>query len=123
VHANRTLVVDADPERRSLVDRVLREAGLDVVVAADLAEALIQVAREDARAGVGAPQHRPTLAELERRYAREILSALHGNKTRAAEVLGIDRKTLYRLVSPPPPPPAPAVSVPEATSGDPNGTS
>ncbi|BDG06800.1 helix-turn-helix domain-containing protein [Anaeromyxobacter oryzae] len=97
---NRTLVVDADPERRARLERLLRDAGLEAVVASDLADALIQAARADARAGPGAEPRRPTLAELERRYAREILDALHGNKTRAAEVLGIDRKTLYRLVGP-----------------------
>lgn len=98
VNDNRTLVVDADPERRARLERLIGQAGLEVVVAADLADVLIQAARADARAGAAAEPHRPTLAELERRYAREILSALHGNKTRAAEVLGIDRKTLYRLV-------------------------
>jgi len=41
---------------------------------------------------------RPTLAELERRYATQVLSETGGNKTRAAEVLGIDRKTLYRIL-------------------------
>jgi two-component system response regulator AtoC len=47
----------------------------------------------------GVPAHdRPTLAELERRYAAQVLSETAGNKTRAAEILGIDRKTLYRLI-------------------------
>ncbi|WP_242356303.1 MULTISPECIES: sigma-54 dependent transcriptional regulator [Anaeromyxobacter] len=41
---------------------------------------------------------RPTLAELERRYAAQVLAEQGGNKTRAAEVLGIDRKTLYRIL-------------------------
>jgi DNA-binding NtrC family response regulator len=41
---------------------------------------------------------RPTLAELERRYAAQVLQETGGNKTRAAEILGIDRKTLYRLL-------------------------
>ncbi|HSN92646.1 MAG TPA: sigma 54-interacting transcriptional regulator [Anaeromyxobacteraceae bacterium] len=40
----------------------------------------------------------PTLAEMERRYAWEVLRGTGGNKTRAAEILGIDRKTLYRLL-------------------------
>ncbi|MFY9551851.1 MAG: sigma-54 dependent transcriptional regulator [Thermoanaerobaculia bacterium] len=35
-----------------------------------------------------------TLAEVEAEHIRSVLSAVHGNKTRAAEVLGIDRKTL-----------------------------
>ena len=41
---------------------------------------------------------RPTLAEVERRYAAQVLAESGGNKTRAAEVLGIDRKTLYRIL-------------------------
>jgi DNA-binding NtrC family response regulator len=41
---------------------------------------------------------RPTLAEVERRYAAQVLGEHGGNKTRAAEVLGIDRKTLYRIL-------------------------
>jgi len=43
-------------------------------------------------------QGRPTLEELNRRYADRILRELGGNKTRAAEALGIDRKTLSRLL-------------------------
>jgi len=43
-------------------------------------------------------QERPTLAELEKRYAAQVLQETGGNKTRAAEILGIDRKTLYRLL-------------------------
>jgi DNA-binding NtrC family response regulator len=39
-----------------------------------------------------------TLAEVERRYAAQVLAESGGNKTRAAEVLGIDRKTLYRIL-------------------------
>jgi DNA-binding NtrC family response regulator len=42
---------------------------------------------------------RPTLETLSRRYADRILREQGGNKTRAAEVLGIDRKTLSRLLS------------------------
>ena len=46
----------------------------------------------------GVTQERPTLAELEKRYAAQVLQETGGNKTRAAEILGIDRKTLYRLL-------------------------
>jgi two-component system, NtrC family, response regulator HydG len=35
-----------------------------------------------------------TLAEVEAQYIRNVLVSVHGNKTRAAEILGIDRKTL-----------------------------
>ena len=40
----------------------------------------------------------PTLDELNRRYAERVLREAGGNKTRAAEALGIDRKTLSRLL-------------------------
>ena len=39
----------------------------------------------------------PSLAVLERRYIDRVLSRTGGNKTRAAEVLGIDRRTLNRM--------------------------
>jgi DNA-binding protein Fis len=35
-----------------------------------------------------------TLAEVEAEYIRNVLAIAEGNKTRAAEILGIDRKTL-----------------------------
>ena len=35
-----------------------------------------------------------TLAEVERSHIRAVLDSVNGNKTRAAEILGIDRKTL-----------------------------
>jgi two-component system response regulator HydG len=37
-----------------------------------------------------------TLHELERRYIERVLKAVGGNKTRAAKLLGLDRRTLYR---------------------------
>ncbi len=37
-----------------------------------------------------------TLAELEREFIKRVLAAEGGNKTRAAQRLGLDRKTLYR---------------------------
>src|SRR5207342_2833369 len=39
----------------------------------------------------------PTLEELERRYLLYVLDAARGNRTRAAEILGVDRRTLYRM--------------------------
>jgi DNA-binding NtrC family response regulator len=38
----------------------------------------------------------PTLAEVEQEYIRLVLNRLEGNKRRAAETLGIGRRTLYR---------------------------
>jgi DNA-binding NtrC family response regulator len=40
----------------------------------------------------------PTLDELNRRYIRLILAETGGNKSRAAEILSINRRTLYRYL-------------------------
>ncbi|MBI4463885.1 MAG: sigma-54-dependent Fis family transcriptional regulator [Acidobacteria bacterium] len=42
------------------------------------------------------PAAAETLADVEAEQLRKVLKATHGNKTRAAEILGIERKTLYR---------------------------
>jgi DNA-binding NtrC family response regulator len=36
------------------------------------------------------------MEEVERRYILKVLEAVGGNKTLAAQVLGFDRRTLYR---------------------------
>ena len=41
------------------------------------------------------------LDEMERRYVRQVLSAVNGNKTHAARILGIDRRSLYRRLEEP----------------------
>lgn len=51
-----------------------------------------------APASVSLIDDRPSLAELERRYVQLILSETEGNKSRAAEILKIDRRTIYRYL-------------------------
>lgn len=92
---NRTILIESDSERRTQLVHLLHAQGFTVSVAADLATALLDSVRGQRGTDAGA---RPTLAEIERRYAAEVLRATGGNKTRAAEILGIDRKTLYRLI-------------------------
>ncbi len=43
----------------------------------------------------------PTLAQVEERYIQEVLDACQGNVSRAADILGIDRRTLYRRLEKP----------------------
>ncbi|MGO9064067.1 MAG: sigma 54-interacting transcriptional regulator, partial [Myxococcaceae bacterium] len=40
----------------------------------------------------------PSLAELSRRYAAHVLQAVGGNKSEAARLLEVDRKTFYKLI-------------------------
>jgi DNA-binding NtrC family response regulator len=46
-----------------------------------------------------APPARLTLEELKHWYVARILDEAGGNKARAAEMLGIDRRTLYRILA------------------------
>jgi DNA-binding NtrC family response regulator len=40
---------------------------------------------------------------MERRYVRQVLASVRGNKTHAARILGIDRRSLYRRLEDPTP--------------------
>lgn len=93
----RTVLVETDPERRVELGRILETAGHPVALAADLAAAYLEMLGPEEPRPSG-KRGRPSLSELDRRYAREILRQTGGNKTRAAEILCIDRKTLYRLI-------------------------
>src|SRR5262249_46186625 len=76
-----------------------------------------------------------TLDEMERRYVRQVLNAVGGNKTHAARILGIDRRSLYRRLEEPrheqkssePPPsvshPRTPVPPPHASNGHVSGGS
>jgi DNA-binding NtrC family response regulator len=44
----------------------------------------------------GAPGSRPTLAEAERRYIRQVVEECAGHRQRAAQILGISERNLYR---------------------------
>ncbi len=50
---------------------------------------------------------RPKLEELEHQYIRGIVTSVKGNKSEAAAILGIDRKTLQRKLEPDAPAPDP----------------
>jgi DNA-binding protein Fis len=48
-----------------------------------------------------------TLAEVKQEHIRLVLESVRGNKTKAAKILGIDRRSLYRIVSDKPEPKSP----------------
>ena len=41
----------------------------------------------------------PTLENLQQHYVRDVMQAVNGNKRRAAQILGINRRTLYRWLA------------------------
>ena len=66
---------------------------------ADLSEPIRSHRATRVPEAVTAPEQFVTLAELEARYLRRVLDALEGNKSEAARILGIDRRTLYRRLA------------------------
>ncbi|HZI18275.1 MAG TPA: sigma-54 dependent transcriptional regulator [Pyrinomonadaceae bacterium] len=81
-------------ELANTVERAVIVAEGEAVTAGDLPAA----ARAAARAGARRAR-RPTLAEVEAEYVREVLAQVRGNKSEAARVLGISRKNLYEKLA------------------------
>ena len=50
------------------------------------------------------PAQMLTLDEMQHRYVRQVLAAVGGNKTQAAHILGIDRRSIYRRLEAEPKP-------------------
>ena len=85
-------------ELENVVARALALNPSGVVLPEDLPDALRSERPTPPPGPAPDTSDRPSLAELERRYASQVLQETGGNKTRAAEILGIDRKTLYRIL-------------------------
>ncbi len=81
-------------ELENTIERLVLFSRGSVVEAADL-PALSGPVKGDPQTALFAGL--PSLDEVERRYLVHVLDAVGGNRTRAAEVLGIDRRTLYRM--------------------------
>ena len=61
------------------------------------------LSRKNFRTVTGLAEDMPSLAEMSRRYAAHVLQHVGGNKSEAARLLGVDRKTLYKLLEAPEP--------------------
>jgi DNA-binding NtrC family response regulator len=87
-------------ELSHIIERAMLLAREGVITGSDLPPEVTHAWTTQAAgvAGVGAlADDWPTVAILERRYIDRVLARTGGNKTRAAEVLGIDRRTLNRM--------------------------
>ena len=91
-------------ELENCIERAVALCRLDEVTVDDLPNKVqaFHVTRIVIPAGpAGSPDAMITMEEMERRYVRQVLEAVHGNKTHAARILGIDRRSLYRRLETP----------------------
>jgi transcriptional regulator with PAS, ATPase and Fis domain len=77
-------------ELRNIIEHAVLTTNQEVIEPDGLPEYLRSAARL-----MQSRRVKPSLAELEAVYIREVLEHTRGNKTRAAEILGISRKNLY----------------------------
>jgi DNA-binding NtrC family response regulator len=83
-------------ELENVVDRAVALAPGSIVEESDLPDKLIVHARTGPSAD--ASEDRPTLEERTRDYVLQVLEEAGGNKTEAARILGVPRRTLYRML-------------------------
>jgi two-component system, NtrC family, response regulator AtoC len=83
-------------ELANCIERAMVLARGRAVASEDLPEKIRDYRPSPTLATALEPVELVALEEIERRYILRVLEAVHGNKSRAAQVLGLDRKTLYR---------------------------
>ena len=87
-------------ELENCMERAVALCRLDEVTVDDLPDKLQQHEKQKVVISTASPSELITLDEMERRYVRQVLGAVGGNKTHAARILGIDRRSLYRRLEP-----------------------
>jgi two-component system, NtrC family, response regulator HydG len=83
-------------ELENCVERVMAIGNSNVIEVNDLPTKIRTHEDIETATATGQSDELITLDEVERRYIRQVLAATHNNKTDAARILGIDRRSLYR---------------------------
>ncbi|MGH7295808.1 MAG: helix-turn-helix domain-containing protein, partial [Polyangiaceae bacterium] len=83
---------------QNCIERAIAFARFDEIAVTDLPEKIRDYRSDRIPVETGEASEIVPLDELERRYVERALTILGGNKSRAAELLGIDRRTLYRRI-------------------------
>src|SRR6266571_3458522 len=83
-------------ELQNCMERAVALAAGERVGVHDLPEGIRDYRRTHVVVAGDDPEELVTLEEVERRYILRVMEAVGGHRTRAAQVLGLDRKTLYR---------------------------
>jgi two-component system response regulator HydG len=83
-------------ELRNGIERAVAMTAHEKILVDDLPEKIRAYKKQGLNINSFNPTELGSMEDLERRYIQHVLNAVHGNKTKAAGVLGFDRKTLYR---------------------------
>jgi two-component system, NtrC family, response regulator AtoC len=83
-------------ELSNCIERAVALTRFEEILVEDLPEKVQDFKPTQMVLDSGDPSELVTMDELERRYILRVLEALNGNKSLAAQTLGLDRKTLYR---------------------------
>jgi len=83
-------------ELENCMEHAVALARFDRITVEDLPEKIRAYQAERFVVAANDPTEIVTMDELERRYILRVLTLVGGNKSRAAQVLGFDRRTLYR---------------------------
>jgi two-component system response regulator HydG len=83
-------------ELQNCMERAVVFAQHDQITVEDLPDNIRQHKATRVILDTSDPSTLPTLQQVEKRYVERVLHACGGNKRRAARILGVDRKTLYR---------------------------
>jgi two-component system response regulator AtoC len=83
-------------ELENCMERAVAVCRLDQISPDDLPSKLYMHSRSKLVPAITAPSELPTMAEMDQRYMRRVLAVVGGNKSQAARVLGLNRRSLYR---------------------------
>ncbi len=83
-------------ELRNVIERAVALTRYDKLAVEDLPQKIRDHRASEVFVGGTDPAELVPIEEIERRYILHVLQSVDGNKTLAARVLGLDRKTLYR---------------------------
>ena len=83
-------------ELENSMERAVALMRFDSIVVDDLPEKVRNYQADRFVLSADDPSELVTAAELERRYMQRVLALVGGNKSRAAKILGFNRRTLYR---------------------------
>ena len=83
-------------ELQNSIERAVALTTYEQITVDDLPEKVRNYSRSHVLIASDDPAELVSLEEVERRYVLRVLEAVSGNKSQAATILGLDRKTLYR---------------------------